>query len=945
MTNVRFAVNMPISPSSHERASRRMCLLALWALLAMALLAGAGCHRESPESLMDSARQYSAKGDHKAAVVQYKNLIKVDQGNVQARVLLGRALLDSGDPAGAAIELSKALDLKHPDREVLPALTRALLLLGEHRRVATLYGAVELDDKPAQAALKANVASAYAAMGDKSRTEAALKAAFEADPNSIAAGVLKARLVAGADDLAGGMKLAQEIVARDPKTYEAWHLIGELHMVLGPDPAQAEAAFRKSLAIEPANVQAHLALLQLRVRERNIEAARAQAEELRKVLPRHPQMLFVDAQLAFLDRKFERARELSQTLLKVAPNHTGVLTMAGAVEAELNSLVVAESHFAKALQANPVLPLVRRNLAMVYLRQGQATRALNVLEPMLGTGGRDAQARALAAEALLLLGDAAGAEQQFRNAMTLEPDNERFQTAIALTHLASGQPERAFVDLERLTKSSRSNYADLTLISARIKRQEFDLALAAIDSLDKRPETDRAMALNLRGRVQTLRGDLAAARTAFEQALVASPGDFAAVSNLAAVEVREGKPEAAIRRFEAAIAADPRNTMAYVGKAEVMIRNKGTLEQVQPVLEAAIKAGPAEADPRLQLIEFALAQRRFREALPIAQTAAAALPNRPAVLDALGRAQAQTGDRLQALSTFQRAANLDPASSIPHLRMADLYKADGKVGAAIAALKRAVELDPRRVEARAGLVDMLMTNRQTDEALRVAREMQRDKERIDGWMLEAGIHNRTQAADKAVEVLRNALRRFPGNGDVAVRLHQVLNGSGRADEAQRFAGQWIRQHPGDPDFAFELATAAIQRGDLARAEALLRDLVERFPRHPLALNNLAFVLATTGKSGAVAVAERAMATRPDNPAIMDTLALALASEGQAAKALQVQREAVAKLPDDDGLRMNLARIAMRAGDKALARSELERLVAKGPLAPWHAEADRLLKTL
>jgi len=917
---------------------------ALAAALAV-LVASSGCERETPQSLIASAKAFADKNDHKAAVVQLKAALQADPQSVPTRFLLGKTMLDAGDPAGAAIELSKARDQKHPDEEVLPPLTRALFLLGDYRRLATLYGDIELKDKKAQAAVKASVAAGWAAQGDRPRTEAALKAALEADPQNTAANVLQARMLAGGGKLAEGMELAQATINRDPAAYEAWHLLGELRQFTQRDPKPAEEAFRKSLAIEPANVQAHLALLSMRIRARDVAGARAQAEELRKVLPRHPQMVFVDAQLAFHDGNYQRARELSQALLKVAPNHTGVLQLAGATEGELRSLVLAQTHFAKALQLNPDLPLARRNLAQSHLRMGQPARAFETLKPLLDPTIPDGQARALAAEALLSLGDASGAEQLFAQAARLNPDDDRIRTALALTNLARGDAEQAFVDLDKVARSSTSTYADLAIISARIKRREYEQALTAIAAMEKKGGTDKTAAPNLRGRVHVLRGDVAAARAAFEQALVAEPSFFAATSNLAALDLREGKVEAATARFDAAIKADPRNYGAYIGKAEIMIRQKLPFADVQRVLVEAIQAAPSEMDPRLQLIEYGIRQRQFKDVLVIAQQADAALPNQPKVLDALGRVQAQTGDALQAVSTFQRAANLDPGSVLPHMRLADLYKADGKRSAAIASLRRAMEIDPTLGEAQVALVDMLVADKRVDEALVIARNLQKNRDVMAGYLLEAGIHMRGKAFDKAQEVLRAGLKAHPTSSDLAVRLHQVLGASGSAAEARAFASQWIREQPQDSAFAYELATAAITRGDLADAETRFRDLVTRHPNHPLALNNLAWILTTTGKPGAVEFAERAVKRLPNHAGVQDTLAMALAAEGQAARGLELQKKAVAMQPDDDGLRLNLAKIAQKAGDSALARTELERLIAKGPLGPFHAEASRLLKTL
>ena len=61
--------------------------LAIAGIVAMAL---AGCGKETPEALVDSAKAFSAKGDYKAAVIQLRNVLQKQPQNAEARYLLGR---------------------------------------------------------------------------------------------------------------------------------------------------------------------------------------------------------------------------------------------------------------------------------------------------------------------------------------------------------------------------------------------------------------------------------------------------------------------------------------------------------------------------------------------------------------------------------------------------------------------------------------------------------------------------------------------------------------------------------------------------------------------------------------------------------------------------------------------------------------------------------------
>ncbi|HYX65287.1 MAG TPA: tetratricopeptide repeat protein, partial [Burkholderiales bacterium] len=62
--------------------------------IAIALaLAAAACSHDDPASLVASAKQYIAKRDFAASIIQLKNALQKDPNNAEARYLLGVASL------------------------------------------------------------------------------------------------------------------------------------------------------------------------------------------------------------------------------------------------------------------------------------------------------------------------------------------------------------------------------------------------------------------------------------------------------------------------------------------------------------------------------------------------------------------------------------------------------------------------------------------------------------------------------------------------------------------------------------------------------------------------------------------------------------------------------------------------------------------------------------
>jgi putative PEP-CTERM system TPR-repeat lipoprotein len=914
-------------------------------MVALLLMALAACSNDTPQSLIASGQEYTAKKDHKAAAIQFKTALQLDPQSAQARFLLGQALLLAGDPHAAVLELSKAMDQKYAPDQVVPALARALLLSGDYKKLTTLYGDVVLQDKAAQASLKSSLATAWGAQGDRARTEAAIAAALAASPDYGPALVLSARLMAGRRDFKGALALLDQVLARDAMLYEAWHLKGEIVQLASNDKQGATEAYRKALAIEPAYMPSHLALISNALRDHDIPAAKAQADALRTLMPKHPQIVFVDANVAFAERAFAKAREMSQQLLRVAPAHVGVLQLAGAIEGQLGSLVLAETHFAKALQIQPDLPMARRNLAQVYLRLGQATKSLETLKPLLGAEAANPDALALAGEAELRLGNAEAAEAYFNRAAKLSPDNVQVRTALALGHLSRGDPNTAFAELATLAAASKDTFTDQAIVAARMKRREYDAALLAVDAMAKK-QPDNASVLELRGRVQIARKDYPAARQAFEQALKLEPQLFAATASLAALDVLEKKPEQARQRLEAAVKADPRNPYAVMALAELRSRADAPVEEVKALLAEAIKLAPSDATPRLQLIELTLRKRQYKEALVAAQEAAAALPNDLKVLDAVGRAQMEAGDVEQSVSTFRRMAGIDQNSALAYVRLADVFIAAGKRSSAEAVLKQALEIEPDLSAAQVALVELLFKDKRSREAIEYTRKVQTKRTKSSaGFLLEGALQQRLKSSDAAVAAYRAGLARFPADSELARNLYKVLLASGRNAEADPFGANWMKAHPADSAFDYQIALNHIARGELDPAQKRLTAIVARHPNHPLALNNLAWVLVVRGQPGAVAHAQKATELMPENPALMDTLAMALAADKQFDKALALQKRVVDLAPQQHALRLNLAKIAIQAGDKPLARKELEKLQALGRTFPFQDEVANLLKTL
>ena len=913
----------------------------------VALLAGlllAACS-EKPEAMMRSAKDYLAKNDNKAAVIQIKNALQANPELPEARFLLGKTLLDSGDAAGAEAELRKALALKYPPDTVMPLVAKALLAQGQAKKLTDELGQTQLSDPLAKADFQTVLASAYAVQGQLNPYQAAVDAALAAQPGFAPTLVVQARQKANQGDFDAALALTDAAIGKSPDNFEAWKLKGDLLRHAKNQLPEALAAYRKTIDIKPDFLAGHSAAVMVLLLQNQLPEAARQLDALTKVAPGHPQTKLLQAHLALLKKEYKQSRDLLQQVLKVAPDNVQTLQLAGLVEYQLDSLAQSEAYFSKALQAAPDMSLARRMLISIYLRTGQSAKALASLQAGLYRENVDPGLYALAGEVYLHSGDAKKAQEYFLKASQQDPNNIKTRISLALMRMTDGQVDTAFEELHSIAAADSGSSADLALISAHLQRGEFDKALLGIDALEKK-QANQPLAANLRGRTLLAKKDAAGARKSFEQALAIDPNFFPAVASLAGLDLADKKPEEAKKRFEAVLAKDPKHGQALLALAELAARTGAPKAEIATRLGNAVSANPTDLAPRMLLISFHLRNKDAKLALAAAQEAMAALPDNPTALDALGRAQLAAGEINQAIASFNKLAAMQPLSAQPHVRLADAHMAAKDKTAAAASLRRALEIKPDLQDAQRSSIMLDVDSQNIQSALTTARTMQRqDSGSAAGHVLEGDINASQKNWDSAAAAYRSGLAKQPNSAEMAIKLHSVLQAAGKSAEADKFSATWQQGHPQDAVFLVYLADAAMVRKDDAYAERTYLAAIKLQPDNAVAYNNLAWVSARLKRPEAIAYAEKALALAPTQPAFMDTLAGLLSDQGDYARALDLQARAVAAQPQNPMFRLNLAKIHIKGGNKVLARPELTALAKLGSQFAGQKEVAELLKGL
>ena len=187
-----------------------------------------------------------------------------------------------------------------------------------------------------------------------------------------------------------------------------------------------------------------------------------------------------------------------------------------------------------------------------------------------------------------------------------------------------------------------------------------------------------------------------------------------------------------------------------------------------------------------------------------------------------------------------------------------------------------------------------------DEALDAFRKARRlAPTDYQSWAQEATVLLQQGAWEDARAPLAEALRLYPEDAVSLINEGIIWMQEGEVERAAVRFREMLAKHPDRSEALLNLALAEGRLGHPETAESLWRRYVAQKPDDPEGLNNLAWLLATQRDRAGEAepLARQAIALRPRDANLRDTLAEALLRQGKQEAAAQVAREALALHPN------------------------------------------------
>lgn len=274
--------------------------------------------------------------------------------------------------------------------------------------------------------------------------------------------------------------------------------------------------------------------------------------------------------------------------------------------------------------------------------------------------------------------------------------------------------------------------------------------------------------------------DLANAEKWFERALATDPGWAPGHLGLGRVLAGRGDLERALEHFRRATEIRPESLDARTEMALLLAR-RGEIAKATEELENVVRVHPEQGDPHRHLGALYRAAGRDGDALREYELAVRLAPNDPAARFLLGRLLRDLGRLEEAAESFAAAIRINPQAAYARVDLGDLYYRVGKREAARWQFEAATQIAESAANAYHGLgmVDMADGDLEAAEAsFRAALDRRPDL--TSASLNLAVVLERRGSRDRALETLRQAQARDPGNEELKKRLSE-LEGGGAAE--------------------------------------------------------------------------------------------------------------------------------------------------------------------
>lgn len=696
-------------------------------------------------------------------------------------------------------------------------------------------------------------------------------------------------------------QLARQIIARNPKSVEAWNLVG---MIEGNrrNTAAAIDAFQKALAVSPRSVKTLNNLGMAYMQEHNADQAEKQFQTALKIMPTDAETNFNLALLYMA--KNEPARAIPH-FLRVHP--ASLSTQFNLIRAYLESKQHASAlRLAKQVsEANKSNLQVHFTLGLLLASAREYPTAEEELERADALSPDTFEIVYNLGQCYLRDGKLAQSGLALNRALHIKPDSVDVMVLMAQVYSAQSQPLDALDLLVRAHKLAPDN-TDVIFLMAQISMSQnyYEDAIPLLESGVKLAP-NRADLVAALGRSYYMAGKVDQAIAQFQH-LIEIDKSARSYAFMGLTYRNMGRFDEAKKYLDAGLALDPKSAVCLFNLGFIAER-KGDTATASKYFEQALHINPDYADALLELANLHIAARNFTAAEPLLlKFVKVSKDPGPGYykLSMVERSLHKTPEADHALATFKSLSKSASSGPLPFQHLFDYLDTRAQLAPQA---KRELDLSDLIAQAKSHpdqpqslylLTEGYLKAGDLDNARSTVAQLDQAAASDARTLTGAGVLlARYRLYDDAIAQFEKALALSPNADDIRFNLANALFHKRAYQQALDAAEKVSPAGQDDNAFLNLLGDIQAHLGNTSAAQKLFADSIARNPDSEQPYLSLALLNLRTGDlPSARATLEKGLSRIPGSGTLVWGLGLASALEDKDSAAIENMQRAIGLLP-------------------------------------------------
>lgn len=819
------------------------------------------------------AETYADQGQYRSAMLEVRNAVQKDPGNVD-HVLVLAGIYNSIGAGEQATDLLESWQEDHADLVALP-LARGYILQGKHLSAREALEGYEPQGDSATREYEYLKAESQNLAGNTDQALGQLRSLQQAHPADaeIAAGLGRTLLASGEANAA--VNALTQWTEQNGDNAEILYLTGLAHYRMG-NVEESTQVLTDATAVVPTSdifLPVRRNILTLLSRSLTEQGRITEAQVYNKILAENTSsdtLQRAESALEAIQRgDLSSARTTLEELLQQNPENEQVALMLGTLNLQEGRVEDAETLLTGNIDAETTPTPFIRAATITQLDGGKREEALRTLARAIEARPKDTDLLAMhGILALSLPEHQESGVHSLSKALDIDPSRSRLRLGLAQHYMSKGQQEQALAQMRMAFTETPTDWTVtqnyIRLLFQTDKESEADeVAESLLNGFSDSPR-----AVTLAALTKHRLGETAAARSRLEQQLEENPEDLPSLTAMASIHHSDQEfGEAAETLLKAAV-LQPDNFSILRAAGRAYARNHRPDEIVEWLTGVATEHDKLATPAKILAANVRIQQGKLADARKL--------------LDALP--EQSHPEQLQAVRTSLLVAEAQKA-----VREQDWSTARARAGEVSA-------MQPDKLEAVLMPAQVAIAEGKYEEALESLEEL--EEAHGANPALDLTRARLFAVRDGGKEALDYLDKRWSDSGNSSL-LPVMINLARQhsPSEMDRLTGAWVNAQPESVAANSRRAEYLMSEGNNEGAISHYETVIRLQPENTTALNNLAWLLREKDLEQGLRLAERAAQLAPENGAVQDTYGWLLHLDGQNSAALATLEKALALAPE------------------------------------------------